>query len=49
MAQLASDHPEIAEFDLNPVVVSRSGCWVVDASLTLRRPDRAEPAVRRLE
>jgi acyl-CoA synthetase (NDP forming)/RimJ/RimL family protein N-acetyltransferase len=50
VAQLASDHPEIAELDLNPVVVNRDeGCWVVDATLVLRRPDRAEPAVRRLE
>jgi acyl-CoA synthetase (NDP forming) len=49
VAQLASDHPEIAELDLNPVVVNADGCCVVDATLVARRPDRPEPAVRRLE
>jgi acyl-CoA synthetase (NDP forming)/GNAT superfamily N-acetyltransferase len=49
IAQLGSDHPEIAELDLNPVVVNADSCRVVDAVLLVRRPDRAEPAVRRLE
>ncbi len=49
IAQLASDHPEIAELDLNPVIVGDDGCRVVDASITLRTPERPEPAVRRLE
>jgi acyl-CoA synthetase (NDP forming)/RimJ/RimL family protein N-acetyltransferase len=49
VAQLASDHPEIAELDLNPVVVNADGCCVVDATLVARRPERPEPAVRRLE
>jgi hypothetical protein len=39
VAQLASDHPEIAELDLNPVIVGDDGrCHVVDASILLRRP-----------
>lgn len=49
IAQLASDHPAIAGLDLNPVVVSGSGCVVVDAELVLAVPARPEPAVRRLE
>ena len=49
IAQLASDHPTIAELDLNPVVVSDSGCVVVDGDLLLATPSRPEPAVRRLE
>jgi acyl-CoA synthetase (NDP forming) len=49
IALLASDHPAIAELDLNPVVVNADGCCVVDALITLRASDRPEPAVRRLE
>ena len=49
IAQLASDHPEIAELDLNPVIVGDDGCRVVDGKITLRAPERPEPAVRRLE
>ncbi len=49
VAQLASDHPEIVELDLNPVIVGVDGCRVVDGSIKLRAPERPEPAVRRLE
>lgn len=49
VAQLASDHPEIVELDLNPMIVADDGCRVVDASIRLRAPERPEPAVRRLE
>jgi acyl-CoA synthetase (NDP forming) len=48
VAQLASDHHEIAELDLNPVVVA-GNCWVVDARLSLRHPERPGPLPRRLE
>jgi acyl-CoA synthetase (NDP forming)/GNAT superfamily N-acetyltransferase len=48
VARLAADHHEIAELDLNPVIVEETGCWVVDARLVLRRPDRTG-AIRRLE
>ena len=34
-AQLASDHPEIAELDLNPVIVSSEGAIVTDAMIRL--------------
>jgi succinyl-CoA synthetase beta subunit len=49
VAQLASDHPEIAELDLNPVIVGDDGCRVTDATVLLHRPERPDPAVRRLE
>jgi len=49
MAQLASDHAEIVEFDLNPVLVRDGVSWVVDAQLTLEPVTRPERAVRRLE
>jgi acyl-CoA synthetase (NDP forming) len=49
VAQLASDHPEIAELDLNPVIVAEEGCQVTDAAVMLRPPPRPDPAVRRLE
>ena len=50
VAQLVSDHPEIAELDLNPVIVGADGrCYVVDASILLRRPSRPERSMRRLD
>ena len=49
ISQLASDHPEIVELDLNPVILGDDGCRVVGASISLRAPERPEPAVRRLE
>jgi len=49
VAQLASDHPEIVDLDLNPVIVAGDECRVVDAAITLRVSERPEPAVRRLE
>lgn len=49
IAQLASDHAAIVELDLNPVIVSEHGCWVADAQIALRRAERPDPALRRLE
>lgn len=50
VAQLASDHPEIVDLDLNPVAVDPSGrCRVLDATIDLRRPSRPERSIRRLE
>ena len=49
LAQLASDHPQVAELELNPVIVTGDGCWVVDAVLQLQRPTHPEAAMRRLE
>jgi hypothetical protein len=48
VAQLASDHAAIAELDLNPVIVSEHGCWVVDATVELRRVRRPDSHIRRL-
>ncbi len=49
VAQLASDHGEIIEFDLNPVLVRDGVAWAVDARLILEPAPRPERAVRRLE
>ncbi|MFW2332264.1 GNAT family N-acetyltransferase [Ilumatobacter sp.] len=49
VAQLASDHAEIAELDLNPVIVSDEGCWVADARIVLRRDERRGTVLRRLD
>jgi acetyl coenzyme A synthetase (ADP forming)-like protein len=40
---LAANHPEIAELDLNPVVVSPTGAVVVDARVRVQRPARRPP------
>jgi len=49
VAQLASDHVEIAELDLNPVIVSDRECWVADARIVLRRDERQDTVLRRLD
>lgn len=50
VGQLVSDHPEIAELDLNPVIVDADGrCHVVDASIVVRHPERPERSIRRLD
>ena len=48
-AQLASDHPEIAELDLNPVIVSDAGAVVTDAVVRLTPNAVGESALRRLD
>jgi len=40
---LAANHPEIAELDLNPVIVAPSGATVVDARVRVERPARRPP------
>jgi acyl-CoA synthetase (NDP forming) len=40
---LAANHPEIAELDLNPVVVSGDGAVAVDARVRVERPPRRPP------
>ncbi len=37
LAQLAEDHPELVELDLNPVLASESGCVAVDARVRVRK------------
>jgi acyl-CoA synthetase (NDP forming)/GNAT superfamily N-acetyltransferase len=48
-AQLASDHPEIAELDLNPVIVSDDGAIVTDAVIRLVRRIVEDGPLRRLD
>jgi acetyl coenzyme A synthetase (ADP forming)-like protein len=45
---LAENHPEIAEVDCNPVIVSPKGALVVDARIRVEQvePRRPEPALR---
>jgi acyl-CoA synthetase (NDP forming) len=48
-AQLASDHPEVAELDLNPVIVSEVGVVVTDAHIRLGTHDGSDGPLRRLD
>jgi acetyl coenzyme A synthetase (ADP forming)-like protein len=43
VAALVAAHPEIAELDCNPVLVSPSGAVVVDARVRIEAPRRARP------
>ncbi len=36
LSQMAKEYPEIEELDLNPVVVTKDGCWCVDARIIFR-------------
>jgi acyl-CoA synthetase (NDP forming)/RimJ/RimL family protein N-acetyltransferase len=45
LGRLATDLPEIAELDLNPVIGQARGCTVVDARIRVRRPEPG-PAVK---
>jgi acyl-CoA synthetase (NDP forming)/GNAT superfamily N-acetyltransferase len=47
-AQLASDHPEIVELDLNPILLSDRSAVVTDAVVRLQRPALADGPIRRL-
>jgi acyl-CoA synthetase (NDP forming)/GNAT superfamily N-acetyltransferase len=49
VAQLAADHHEIIEIDVNPVLVSSEGATVVDARCRLALAPVAQTALRRLE
>ncbi len=48
-AHLASDHPEIAELDLNPVIVSEMGAVVTDARIHLVPHESEDGPIRRLD
>jgi hypothetical protein len=39
LSRLGEDLPEIAELDLNPVIVRPDGCIAVDARVRLQRPE----------
>ncbi len=49
LAQLASDHPEIVEIDLNPVIIADGDARVADAFVRLDPGGRPTRAFRRLE
>ena len=48
-AQLAADHHEIVEIDLNPVLISNHAATVVDAQCHIDSAPLTETALRRLE
>ena len=50
VSKLADDLPEVAELDLNPVLVLEQGrgCQIVDVRVRVRDPER-RPATRRPE
>ncbi len=48
-AQLASDHPEIVELDLNPVIVGADGAIVTDATARLAPVRHDDGPLRRLD
>jgi acyl-CoA synthetase (NDP forming) len=47
-AQLASDHPDVAELDLNPIIVSASEAVVTDAVVRLEAHVRSDGPLRKL-
>ncbi|HET9118591.1 MAG TPA: acetate--CoA ligase family protein, partial [Pseudonocardiaceae bacterium] len=50
VARLAEDLPEVAEMDLNPVIVTARGAVVVDARIRVERPgSQPDPTLRRLQ
>ena len=48
VAQLASDHPDIGQIDLNPVIVSRETTAVTDAIIELVPHLHPDTPLRRL-
>jgi acyl-CoA synthetase (NDP forming) len=48
LAKLASDHPEVAEVDLNPVIARPDGVVAVDARVRLEYQPPSDPFLRRL-
>ena len=49
IGRLADDHPEIAELDLNPVIVADGTARVADVTLLVQAAVRPERPFRRLE
>lgn len=48
LSQLATELPEVAELDLNPVIVDGRESTVVDARIRVRQAARTDPYLRRL-
>jgi acyl-CoA synthetase (NDP forming) len=47
-AQLAAEHPELVEVDLNPVITTSDGCCVTDAVVLVAPAGQPEGALRQL-
>jgi hypothetical protein len=47
LGRLAADVPEVAELDLNPVIVGEEGCAIVDVRLRLSESDDPGPGIPR--
>ena len=47
-AQLAAEHPELVEIDLNPVITTSDGCCVTDAVVLVAPAGQPEGALRQL-
>jgi succinyl-CoA synthetase beta subunit len=48
VAALAEALPEVAELDINPLVVTETGCLAVDARVRVAPAEHADPFLRRL-
>ena len=48
VSRLADDLPQVAEFDLNPVIVRADGVIAVDARMRVTSEHLADPFLRRL-
>jgi acyl-CoA synthetase (NDP forming)/GNAT superfamily N-acetyltransferase len=48
VAELATAFPEIVELDINPLVLSETGCLVVDARVRVAPAEHTDPFLRRL-
>ena len=48
IGRLADELPEIAELDLNPLIVGVDGCLVVDARIRVAPMPSADPTLRAL-
>ncbi|HEX7304689.1 GNAT family N-acetyltransferase [Lentzea sp.] len=49
VAELAAALPEVAELDINPLVVTGTGCLVVDARVRVAEIRRTDPFLRQLK
>jgi acetyltransferase len=48
ISHLVVDHPQIAELDINPLIVSRTGCTVTDAKVAIRPTTYVATPLRQL-
>ena len=48
IGRLADELPEVAELDLNPLIVGADGCVVVDARIRVAPTPTTDPTLRAL-